>query len=36
MTNLHSNRIGSLGCTNNLVITGSKDGYVSIQDIRTT
>ena len=32
--NLHSSRIGSISCTNNLIITGSKDGYVSIQDWR--
>lgn len=35
MTDLHSGRIGSLGCTNNLIISGGKDGYVSIQDYRT-
>lgn len=32
--NVHSARIGSINCTNNLIITGSKDGYVSIQDYR--
>lgn len=35
MENIHSARIGSISCTNNLIVTGSKDGYVSIQDYRT-
>lgn len=33
--NIHSSRIGSISCTNNLIVTGSKDGYVTIQDYRT-
>lgn len=36
MNNIHTGRIGSLGCTNNLIVTGGKDGYVSIHDIRMT
>ena len=32
---LHFGRVGSLGCTSNLICTGGRDGYVSIQDIRT-
>lgn len=31
---LHFGRIGSIGCTNNLICTGGRDGYVSIQDVR--
>lgn len=34
MEHLHSGRIGSISCTNNLIVTGSKDGYVTIQDNR--
>lgn len=35
LENLHTGRIGSISCTNNLIVTGSKDGYVTIQDYRT-
>lgn len=31
---LHYGRIGSLGCSHNLVCTGGRDGFVSIQDFR--
>ena len=31
---LHFGRIGSLGCTSNLICTGGRDGYVSIHDTR--
>ncbi len=34
MKNLHFGRVGSLACTDNLIITGSRDGHVSIQDCR--
>lgn len=31
---LHLGRIGSLGCSHNLICTGGRDGFVSIQDFR--
>jgi cell division cycle 20-like protein 1 (cofactor of APC complex) len=33
-TDLHSKRIGSLGCANNLICTGGRDGMISVQDYR--
>jgi cell division cycle 20-like protein 1, cofactor of APC complex len=31
---VHLGRIGSVGCTSNLICSGGRDGYVSIRDIR--
>jgi len=31
---LHYGRVGSLGCSHNLICTGGRDGFVSIQDFR--
>lgn len=31
---LHVERIGSLGCANNLICTGGRDGMISVQDYR--
>lgn len=31
---LHYGRIGSLGCSQNLICTGGRDGFVAIQDLR--
>ena len=37
-SNLHSGRIGSLCCSphTNLIVTGSKDGYITLQDPRSS
>jgi|JI6StandDraft_1071083.scaffolds.fasta_scaffold04240_8 cell division cycle 20-like protein 1 (cofactor of APC complex) len=34
-SNVHAGRIGSLGCTPNLISTGGRDGIITIQDYRT-
>jgi prepilin-type processing-associated H-X9-DG protein len=31
---LHFGRVGSLGCSHNIICTGGRDGFVSIQDYR--
>ena len=31
---MHLGRVGSLGCSNNLICSGGRDGYVTIWDQR--
>ena len=30
----HTGRVGSVGCSNNLICSGGRDGYVSLWDPR--